>query len=106
MKWSRMLLATAAIAAALAQNNKPAPKPKPQVGEIRATGCVRLAQNGCILLKTLDGATTYTFEAAPKPEAGAVITIQGAAHRGPTPCRQGLAVDVADWVPTGEKCVE
>jgi hypothetical protein len=54
----------------------------------------------------LDGKATYTFLAVPKPEAGTVVSIQGTAHQGSTPCKQGIALDVADWEPTGEKCVE
>jgi predicted secreted protein len=105
MKFLR-ILAACAFTAAVAQTPKPAPKPKPQLREVRATGCIRIAQSGCVLLKTLDGSATYTFEAAPKPESGAVVTIVGTEHAGPSACKQGLAVDVTDWEPTGEKCVE
>jgi hypothetical protein len=106
MKRIRIVLGTAAIAGALGQTPKPAPNRKPDVREIRATGCVYRAQNGCVLLRTLDGKATYTVLAVPKPEAGTVVSIQGTAHQGSTPCKQGIALDVADWEPTGEKCVE
>jgi len=102
MKW-RWVIAFAAVVAALAQTSKPAPKL--QLREVRATGCVRIAKNGCILLTTLSGNTTYTFEAAPKPDAGSVITITGTEHSGPSPCKTGLVIDVTDWEPTGEMCV-
>ena len=80
-------------------------KPKVEIREIRATGCVRQASEGhCLLLQTLDGGTTYTFMAAPKPELGTVITIQGKAHEGPSACKQGIAIDVTDWEPTDQRC--
>lgn len=82
-------------------------KPKAETGEIRATGCVRqAAQSHCLLLETLDGGTTYTFLASPKPDLGSVITITGNAHHGRSACKQGLAIDITDWEPTGEMCVQ
>ena len=92
------------LAALLIQS--PAQNRKPEIREIRATGCVRKTPNGCLVLKTLDGKTTYTFMTAPKPDSATVITIQGKSHEGPTPCKQGIVIDVADWQPTGEKCIE
>ncbi len=83
-----------------------APKNKPQVREIRATGCVRRARNGCLILKTLSGETTYSFRVSPRPDDATVITIQGIPHDGPDPCKQGIALDVTDWEPTGEQCVD
>jgi hypothetical protein len=81
-------------------------KPKIEIREIRATGCVRRAPDSqCLLLETLDGGTTYSFMAAPKPELDSVITIQGKSHQGRSACKQGIPMDVADWEPTGEKCV-
>jgi hypothetical protein len=82
------------------------PGPKNQIRELRATGCVRKAPNGCLLLKTLDGKNTYTFMAAPKPDAGTIITIQGTAHNGPSACKQGIPIDVTDWEPTDQTCVD
>ncbi len=79
---------------------------KPEIREVRATGCVRKTKTDCLLLTTLDGKTTYTFTAAPKPDAGTVITIQGKAHQGPATCKSGVPIDVIDWEPTGETCVE
>jgi hypothetical protein len=67
---------------------------------------VRKAPNGCLLLKTLDGKNTYTFMAAPKPDAGTIVTIQGTAHTGRSACRQGIPIDVTDWEPTDQTCVE
>jgi hypothetical protein len=108
MKFLRISTAVFAFSLALAQT-PPAKTPKdrkPQIREVRATGCVRIARDGCILLKTLDGNTTYTFRVAPKPDEGAVVTIQGTAHDGPSNCKQGIAIDVTDWDPTGDTCVE
>ncbi len=104
----KVLLAATLAAAAFAQDPKPAPKrkPQPQVREIRATGCVRKARNGCLLLRTLDGNTTYTFRAAPAPDDGIVITVTAVPHDGPGSCNQGVAIDVTDWVPTGEQCID
>jgi hypothetical protein len=80
-------------------------KPKTEIREIRATGCVRKAPEGhCLVLQTLDGGTTYTFLAAPQPEQDAVITIQGRAHEGRSVCKQGIPIDIIDWEPTGERC--
>jgi hypothetical protein len=82
-------------------------KPKTEMREIRATGCVReAAQSHCLLLETLDGATTYTFLAVPKPDLGIVITIQGKAHAGRSACKEGIPIDITDWEPTGEMCVQ
>src|SRR5438309_3439476 len=100
MKFLPVLLSTALFAQSPTQNKKP------EIREIRATGCVRKAPNGCLILKTLDGKTTYTFMTAPKPDSETVITIQGKSHEGPTSCKQGIVIDVTDWQPTGEKCIE
>jgi hypothetical protein len=82
-------------------------KPKIEIREIRATGCVRrAAESQCLLLETLDGGTVYTFTAAPKPELNTVITIQATAHQGRSACKQGIPIDVVDWDPTGEMCVQ
>jgi len=103
MQFLRISLAIGAVTLAFAQTPKPSRK---QIREVRATGCVRIARDGCVLLKTLDGETTYTFRVAPKPDEGSVITIQGTAHDGPSNCKQGLAIDVTDWEPSGDMCVE
>jgi hypothetical protein len=80
-------------------------KPKPEITEIRATGCVRrVAGSPCLLLETLDGGTVYSFIAAPKPDLDTVITIQGKSHQGRTACKQGISIDIVDWEPTEEKC--
>jgi len=82
-------------------------KPKAEIREVKATGCVRQApQSHCLLLETLDGGTIYTFLAAPQPDLGTVITIQGKAHQGRSACKQGIAIDITDWEPTGDRCVE
>jgi|SRR5580658_9484590 hypothetical protein len=82
-------------------------KPKAEIREVKATGCVRQApQSHCLLLETLDGGTTYTFLAAPQPDLGTVITIQGKAHQGRSACKQGISIDITDWEPTGDRCVE
>jgi hypothetical protein len=83
-------------------------KPKTEIQEIRATGCIRRApESQCFLLETLDGSTTYTFvAAAPRPELDTVITIQGKSHQGRRACKQGIPIDVTDWEPTGEMCVQ
>jgi hypothetical protein len=104
----RMLLSVAivSLSAALAQAPKPAP-PKTEIREIKAIGCVRKAVVArCVLLVSLDGERTYSFVAAPKPELGTVITIQGSSHQGPAVCKEGIQIDVADWQPTGEECTE
>ncbi len=81
-------------------------KPKTEITEMRATGCVRrAAASQCLLLETLDGSTIYSFTATPKPELDTVITIQGTAHQGRNECKQGIAIDVTDWEPTGQMCV-
>jgi hypothetical protein len=101
------IFALAALAAAIGfpQSGKQ-PSRKNQIRELRATGCVRKAPNGCLLLKTLDGKNTYTFMAAPKPDSGTIITIQGASHTGPSACKQGIPIDVTDWEPTDQTCVD
>jgi hypothetical protein len=80
-------------------------KSKLEITEVRATGCVRRApESQCLLLQTLDGSTTYSFIAAPKPELNTVITIQGKSHQGRSACKQGIALDIIDWEPTDQKC--
>lgn len=92
---------------AFAQTPKPAPAPKSEISEIKAIGCVRKAAKGpCLLLVTLDGKTTYSFIAAPKPDLGSVITIDGKPHNGPDPCKQGLPIDIIDWQTAGGECLQ
>ena len=80
-------------------------KPKFEITEVRATGCVhRVADSQCLLLETLDGSTTYSFMVAPKPDIDTVITIQGKAHQGRSACKGGIPVDIVDWEPTGQMC--
>ena len=82
-------------------------KPKFEITEMRATGCVRRATaSQCLLLQTLDGSTTYSFMVAPKPDLNTVITIQGKAHEGRDACKQGIPIDVVDWEPTDQMCAE
>jgi hypothetical protein len=81
-------------------------KQKFEITEVRATGCVRRApQSDCLLLETLDGKTIYSFTAAPKPDLGTVITIQGRSHQGRSACKQGIPIDLVDWEPTDQMCV-
>ena len=81
-------------------------KPKFEITEVRATGCVRrIAESQCLLLETLDGGTIYSFIAAPKPEVNTIITIQGKSHQGRNACKQGIPIDIVDWEPTGQMCV-
>lgn len=95
------------IAACASAQTPPKRKPKTEIGEIRATGCVRQApQSHCLLLETLDGGTTYTFLASPQPDLGTVITVTGNAHQGRSACKKGIAIDITDWEPTGEMCVQ
>ncbi len=104
---SARFFAVLCFTAARAQSPQPAHPPKSEIQEIKATGCVRKAVVArCLLVVTLDGKSTYSFVAAPKPEVGSVITIQGTAHHGAAACRQGVQIDVTDWESTGEKCVE
>jgi hypothetical protein len=80
-------------------------KPKFEITEVRATGCVRrVANSQCLLLETLDGSTIYSFIAAPKPDLDTVITIQGKAHQGRSACKQGIPIDIVDWEPTDQMC--
>jgi hypothetical protein len=101
------LAALATILGAFAQSNKPAPKRKAEIQEVKATGCtIQATDAGCLLLKTLDGKTTYSiFTEDPKPDAGIVIIIEGKPHQGSTTCKQGVALDVTKWESTGEKCL-
>lgn len=90
---------------ALAQQKPAQQKPKFEITEVRATGCVRAAaQKDCLLLETLDGKTIYSFTAAPKPDLDTVITIQGKSHAGRNSCKQGIMIDIVDWEPTEQMC--
>jgi len=98
--------ALALLGVTLMAQPQPQKKPKAEITEVRATGCVRQAANSqCLLLQTLDGSTVYTFVAAPKPDLDTVITIDGKAHQGRSACKQGIAIDVVDWEPTDQMCV-
>ena len=100
-------LALALVGLSLFGQQKAPQKPRPEITELRATGCVRRDPNSdCLLLRTLDGSTTYSFLATPKPDLDTVITIQGKAHQGKSACRQGIAIDVVDWEPTDQQCAE
>jgi hypothetical protein len=85
----------------------PAQDRKKEVREVKAIGCVRRGvEGGCLLLRTLDGKTTYNIFAAPRPEPGIVITIEGTEFRGVTACMEGIPITVTKWDATGEKCTE
>ena len=100
-------LAVVSLSTTLAQAPQPSQRPKAEIREIKAIGCVRKAAAArCLLLVTLDGETTYSFIAAPKPELDTIVTIQGSPHQGPAVCKQGIQIDVTDWEPTGDKCTE
>jgi hypothetical protein len=101
------LAAFSTILCAFAQSTKPAPKPKAEIQEVKATGCtIQSADAKCLLLKTLDGKTTYNlFTEDPIPNTGIVIIIEGKPHQGSTTCKQGIALDVTRWESTGEKCL-
>jgi hypothetical protein len=99
--WKQMLALTLLSMLLMAQQ-----KPKFEITEVRATGCVRrIAESQCLLLETLDGSTVYSFIAAPKPELNTIITIQGKSHQGRNACKQGIPIDIVDWEPTGQMCV-
>ena len=101
-----MRLAVALVGMALMAQQKPQPRPKAEITEVRATGCVRRAPaSDCLLLQTLDGSTTYSFLATPKPDLDTVITIVGKSHQGRAVCKGGIALDVVDWEPTDQMCV-
>jgi len=100
-----MRFALALLGMALTPFESQVQKPKPEITEVRATGCVRrVADSQCLLLETLDGSTTYSFIATPKPDLDTVITIQGKSHQGRTACRQGIPIDIVDWEPTDQMC--
>jgi hypothetical protein len=102
---SRMAGLAALTATFVAGAPKPQQRPKTEIREIKATGCIRrAAREHCLLLVTLDGETTYSFVAEPKPDVGTIVTIEGKPHQGTMLCKQGLEVDVTDWQPTGDKC--
>ena len=85
----------------------PAQDKKKEVRQVKAIGCVRQGvEGGCLLLKTLDGDTTYNIFANPKPEVGIVINIEGTDFRGVTACMEGIPITVTKWEATGETCKE
>jgi hypothetical protein len=98
----RTLLTVALLASIL-----PAQDKKKEVRQVKAIGCVRKGvEGGCLLLKTLDGETTYNIFADPKPEVGIVINIEGTDFRGVTACMEGIPITVTKWEATGETCKE
>ena len=85
----------------------PAQDKKKEVRQVMAIGCVRQGvEGGCLLLKTLDGETTYNIFANPKPDVGIVISIEGTDFRGVTACMEGIPITVTKWEATGETCKE
>jgi hypothetical protein len=97
MRWIGVLALWVATASAQ--------KSRPDVREVMATGCVvQPAEQKCLLLRTLDGKTTYVIFANTKPPVGSVVTISAKPHQGATSCKQGIPVDVNYWDPTGERC--
>jgi hypothetical protein len=85
----------------------PAQDKKKEVRQVMAIGCVRQGvEGGCLLLKTLDGETTYNIFADPKPDVGIVISIEGTDFRGVTACMEGIPITVTKWEATGETCKE
>jgi hypothetical protein len=98
----RNMLVLAVLASIL-----PAQEKKKEVRQVMAIGCVRQGvEGGCLLLKTLDGETTYNIFADPKPEVGIVINIEGTDFRGVTACMEGIPITVTKWEATGETCKE
>lgn len=108
MKRNMFVLATLASASlAFSEAPQQVQEKKKEVREVKATGCVRRGvEGGCLLLKTLDGKTTYNIFANPRPEPGIVINIEGTEFRGVTSCMEGMAITVSKWTATGEKCQE
>jgi hypothetical protein len=97
--------AVAAILPAYSQGPQKGPDQKKQLREVKAIGCVRRGvEGGCLVLKTLDGKTTYNIFANPRPEVGIVISIDGTEFRGVTSCMEGTPITVTTWEATGEKC--
>ena len=102
-----VLAALTSASLALGQAPQQVQDKKKEVREVKATGCVRSGvEGGCLLLKTLDGKTTYNILADPRPEPGIVINIEGTPFRGVTACMEGMAIRVTKWEATGEKCKE
>jgi hypothetical protein len=102
MKRNILILAT--LVSILPAQDKKQDK-KREIREVRATGCVRQGvEGGCLLLKTLDGSTTYNIFANPRPEVGTVINIEGTDFRGVTACMEGIPITVTKWDATGETC--
>jgi hypothetical protein len=96
----RNMLVLAVLASIL-----PAQDKKKEVRQVMAIGCVRQGvEGGCLLLKTLDGETTYNIFANPKPDVGIVISIEGTDFRGVTACMEGIPITVTKWEATGETC--
>jgi len=85
----------------------PAQDKKKEVRQVMAIGCVRQGvEGGCLLLRPLDGETTYNIFADPKPDVGIVISIEGTDFRGVTACMEGIPITVTKWEATGETCKE
>jgi hypothetical protein len=105
MKWNRVATIAGLSFVLPVVGQSPKQAPKKEVREVIATGCVlKGVEANCLLVKTLDGNTVYNIYAKYPPEPGTVITFNGGPHNGPSACMEGLAVDVASWQATGEKC--
>jgi hypothetical protein len=107
MKPNLLRLLLAVVLPAFSQSPEHVQGGKKEVQEVKAIGCVRRGvEGGCLLLKTLDGKTTYNIFANPRPEPGIVINMEGADFRGVTACMEGIPIKVTKWEATGEKCKE
>ena len=82
--------------------------PQPAKNTVHAEGCVVAGVVArCLALRDLKSGRLYDllFPAA-RPPAGLGIEFTGVLHSGPSPCMQGIAVEVTTWTHKASiKCV-
>ncbi|HEX8713810.1 MAG TPA: hypothetical protein VF730_18190 [Terracidiphilus sp.] len=82
--------------------------PQPTKDTVHAEGCVAAGVEAhCLVLRDLKSGHLYDllFPAA-RPPVGLGIEFTGILHSGPTPCMQGIAVEVTTWTHKASiKCV-
>ena len=73
---------------------------------VSGEGCVgKGVERGCLIVKVLRAGAPIVYQlrfAGPNAAVGMRIRFQGRVHDGPTPCQQGVPVDVTSWTPIGE----
>jgi hypothetical protein len=91
---------TSGLTAMAAQTSRDKPEP------VSGTACVRAGvENGCVVLATTDGKTSYTVIGKIRPRVGSVVKFIGTTQPGVmTTCMQGVPIQLVKFSTTTKKC--